>query len=255
MPAVPGFRHDVFVSYAHSDNVAVAGTAVGFVSQLVSDLKAEVGRKVGKALDIWWDHYNLTGNTPVTPEIMAAASECATIVVVASPAYLKSEWCDRERSTFFQWLGRRQGGHTRAVFLVRLEPIVQEKLPDGLKDLPGYEFYRALEDGRTTRPLRTEFTSDKEPYYNRLSQLVQNVTDHLDSLLSAPPPQTSATGASPELRHLRRTPGHAFCSWRSPMISCSAGPSSRTTSNRPAWWCCPKSGIRAMTSRAIASRC
>jgi TIR domain len=184
MAAVPGYRHDVFVSYAHSDNVPVAGTEIGFVSQLVADLRAEVGRKIGKSLDIWWDHYNLSGNMPVTPEIMAAAGDCASIVVIASPAYLRSEWCDRERSTFSQFLGKRQSGASRAVFVVSIEPIGQEKLPVGLKDLTGYEFYRALEDGRTTRPLRTELDSDKEPYYNRLSQLVQNVTDHLDGLLT-----------------------------------------------------------------------
>jgi hypothetical protein len=54
MAAVPRFRHDVFVSYAHDDNVPVAGTEVGFVSQLVADLKAEVTRKVGRGLDICW---------------------------------------------------------------------------------------------------------------------------------------------------------------------------------------------------------
>ena len=200
MAAVPGYRHDVFVSYAHSDNVPVAGTEVGFVSQLVSDLKTEVGRKIGKTLDIWWDHYSLAGNTPVTPEIMTAAGDCASIVVVASPAYLKSEWCDRERSTFFQWLGRRQSGAPRAVFVVSIEPIGQEKLPAGLKDLPGYDFYRALTDGRTTRPLRTELVVDKEPYYNRLSQLVQNVTDHLEELVTraTAPPVVPAVATPPQ---------------------------------------------------------
>src|SRR5262245_1204705 len=98
MPAVPGFRHDVFVSYASDDNLPIAGTEAGFVSQLVADLKAEIGRKVGRALDIWWDQQSLHRNTAVTPEIMAAAGDCASILVIASPAYLRSEWCDRERS-------------------------------------------------------------------------------------------------------------------------------------------------------------
>ena len=196
MPAVPSVRHDVFVSYAHDDNMPVAGTTVGFVSQLVADLKTEVGRKVGKALDIWWDHYSLAGNTRVTPEIMTAAGDCASIVVIASPAYLRSEWCDRERSTFFQLLAQRQPGQTRAVFIVSLEPIGQEQLPSDLKDLTGYPFYRGLDDGRTTRPLRTELTSDKEPYYDRLSQLVQHITDHLTGLIARPQETTPAPGPS-----------------------------------------------------------
>ena len=184
MAAVPGYRHDVFVSYAHSDNVRVAGAEIGFVSQLVADLRAEVGRKIGKSLDIWWDHYQLSGNTQVTPEIMAAAGDCASIVVIASPAYLRSEWCDRERSTFFQVLSRRQPGLAGRLRGLHRADRAGKAADLGLKDLTGYEFYRALEDGRTTRPLRTELDSDKEPYYNRLSQLVQNVTDHLDGLLT-----------------------------------------------------------------------
>lgn len=182
MAAVSGFRHDVFVSYAHSDNLQVAGTEIGFVTQLVADLKTEIGRKVGKALDVWWDYANLSGNTLVTPELMAAAGDCATIVVVASPAYLRSEWCDRERTTFLQMLARPRAGSRCSVFMVLLEPIKQEKLPAGLKDLPGYEFYRSVGGGGTTRPLRADFTSDRADYYGLLCQLAQNVSDHLDAL-------------------------------------------------------------------------
>jgi hypothetical protein len=195
MPADGRYRHDIFVSYAHRDDQPVAGTVTGFVSQLVADLKTEIGRKVGKSLDIWWDHYNISGNTRVTDEIMAAASDCAGIVIVASPAYLRSEWCDKERSAFFQELRRRQGESSRAVFIVSLEPIEQAKLPGDLRDFRGYEFYRALDDGRTTRPLRSEFSSDKEIYYNRLSQLVQNVADHLERALSRPSHLGSPAGA------------------------------------------------------------
>ena len=175
MPAVPGCRHDVFVSYAHGDDQPVAGTQSGFVSQLVADLKTEVSRKVRNDVDIWWDHYKLVGDTRVTPEIMAAAGDSACIIVVASPAYLRSEWCDRERSAFCQKATNRQSG----IFLVGMEPIDQGKLPTNLRDLNPYEFYRTLDDGRTTRPLRTDFQQDKEPYYNRLSQLVQHVAEHL----------------------------------------------------------------------------
>jgi hypothetical protein len=186
MAAVSGFRHDVFVSYAHSDNLPVAGTEIGFVSQLVADLKTEIGRKVGKTLDIWWDHSNIAGNTPVTTEIMAAAGDCATIVVVASPAYLRSQWCDRERTAFVQMLERRQAGARCSIFVVLIEPIKQEKLPQGLRDLSGYEFYRPVGVGGTTRPLRADFTSDRADYYGLLCQLSQNISDHLDSLLTVP---------------------------------------------------------------------
>jgi hypothetical protein len=183
MAAVPGCRHDVFVSYAHGDDQPVAGTQSGFVSQLVADLKTEVSRKVRNDVDIWWDHYKLGGDQRVTPEIMAAAGDSACIIVVASPAYLRSEWCDRERSAFCQQATNRQSG----IFLVGMEPIDQSRLPTTLRDLNPYEFYKTLDDGRTTRPLRTDFQQDKEPYYNRLSQLVQHVAEHLDRALASGP--------------------------------------------------------------------
>ena len=191
MPAVPGCRHDVFVSYAHGDDKPVAGAQSGFVSQLVTDLKTEVSRKVRNDVDIWWDHCKLVGDTRVTPEIMAAASESASIIVVASPAYLRSEWCERERSAFCQKAANRQSG----IFLVGLEPIDQGQLPTTLRDLNPYEFYRTLDDGRTTRPLRTDFQQDKEPYYNRLSQLVQHVAEHLGRSLGPGRAAPTATGA------------------------------------------------------------
>ena len=180
MAAVPGFRHDIFLSYAHSDNHPVAGTESGFVSELITDLKTEIGRKLGSDVDIWWDHYKLTGGMRVTPEIMAAAGDCASIIVVASPAYLRSEWCERERTAFIQRIANSQSG----VFLVAMESIEQSGLPAALRDLIPYPFYRTLDDGRTTRPLRTEFQQDKEPYYNRLSQLVHHITEHLVAVRS-----------------------------------------------------------------------
>jgi len=196
MAAVPGFRHDVFVSYAHSDNFPVAGTRTGFVSQLVADLETEIGRKVGKALDIWWDHYSLDGNTRVTPEIMAAAAQCAAIVIVASPSYLRSEWCFRERNAFLQTL-ERTSGSSQAVFIVSIEPIDQANFPVDLRDYKGYAFYHTVDKGRTTRPLRPEISSDIEPYNNRLSQLVQNVADHLERFVTRSTAMEKAAVAPP----------------------------------------------------------
>jgi len=178
--AATGSRHDVFISYAHSDDLPVAGTERGFVTQLVADLKTEVSRKVCNDIDIWWDHFRLTGGTRVTAEIMAAAGDCACIIVIASPAYLRSEWCGRERDAFYQNGANGQSG----IFLVGMEPIDQGRLPVTLRDLNAYVFYRTLDDGRATRPLRTEFQQDKEPYYNRLSLLVQHVSDHLGKSLN-----------------------------------------------------------------------
>jgi hypothetical protein len=198
MPAVPQARHDIFVSYAHDDNLPVARTEVGFVSQLVADLRTEITRKVHKELDIWWDHYSLSGGLRVTPEIMQAASGCASIVIVGSPAYLRSEWCGRERDAFLQVLGRREST-TTSVFLVTIERLEYKALPRDLQDFRMYEFFHVLEDGRSTRPLRAELASDREDYVNRLALLAQHITDHLLAKIAAssPRPAAAASAAPP----------------------------------------------------------
>jgi hypothetical protein len=179
MPVVAGFRHDIFVSYAHADDGAFAGAARGFVSQLVSDLRNEVGRKVGASLEVWWDRTHLEGNTPVTPEIIQAASESAAIVVIASPAYLRSAWCERERSTFLRALeGRASKG---AVFMVTIESLPRAQIPNELRDLTGYEFWKPVPNGQATRPLRAELPADAEPYYNQLCTLGGNLAKYLST--------------------------------------------------------------------------
>ena len=203
MPAVPHARHDIFVSYAHDDNLPVARTETGFVSQLVADLKTEITRKVHKALDIWWDHYSLTGGSRVTPEIMQAAAGCASIVIVASPAYLQSEWCGRERNAFLQAVGQR-GTASPSVFVVTIERLDQQTLPADLQDFKVYEFFRVLGDGRSTRPLLAELPSDRDEYMNRLAMLAQHVTDHLRAKIqqeetSSPEPPPASASDLPSL--------------------------------------------------------
>lgn len=180
MSVVAGFRHDIFVSYAHADDNASAGAARGFVTQLVSDLRNEVGRKVGTALEVWWDRTHLEGNKPVTPEIIQAAAEAAAIVVVASPAYLRSEWCERERRSFLNALESRTS--KGAVFVVSMENLPREEIPNELRDLTGYAFWKPVPNSNATRTLRVDLEADKNQYYDQLCTLVGKLANHLSAL-------------------------------------------------------------------------
>ncbi len=195
MGVAGGFTHDLFVSYAHADDEPVAGAEQGFVSQLVSDLRKEAGRKVGSALDVWWDHHQLAGDSPVTPEIVQAAAGAAAILMVVSLAYLRSEWCGRERSTFLGALNARGGGG--GVFIVAIEDLDRSRLPPEFQDLIPHNFWKKLSDDRTSRPLRVDFPSDRELYYDRLSQLVQKVADHLNRITRPPSPPIAVPRFAP----------------------------------------------------------
>jgi len=87
MTYVPGYDHDVFVSYAHLDNQGEPA----WVTNLVRHLETEVKQRLGtKDLRIWIDH-NLDGNHPLTPDIMQAIRRSATILPIVSPSYIESE--------------------------------------------------------------------------------------------------------------------------------------------------------------------
>jgi hypothetical protein len=194
MAVATGYTHDLFVSYAHDDDVTIGDAKWGFVTQLVSDLVKEAGRKVRGELDVWWDRSKLGGDSPVTPDIVGAASAAAAIVVIVSPAYLRSEWCRRERSTFLTAL--MQHGRSGGVFLVAIDDLDHSELPPEFQDLIPFNFWKAVPDEQTARLLRYDFPSDRELYYDRLSGLVQKVANYLNRLV-APETPHGTVQASP----------------------------------------------------------
>ena len=123
MAFVPGYDHDIFVSYAHVDNQTLPGVKNGWVTTLVEGLRIELSRKLGRSQDLslWMDH-QLAGNVRITPEIMGNLQKSATLLFILSPGYLASEWCNREQRTFLKAMQERVRSRTR-VFLVDLDDL------------------------------------------------------------------------------------------------------------------------------------
>ena len=59
--------HDLFVSYAHVDNVPLPGAQEGWITTLVTALKTMVTRKLGRPenFSLWMDP-KLAGNEPLS---------------------------------------------------------------------------------------------------------------------------------------------------------------------------------------------
>ena len=61
--------HDVFVSYAHADDVKPFGEEVGWVTTFVEELKKLLCMQMGyPGPDVWMDHL-LASNAQVTPTL------------------------------------------------------------------------------------------------------------------------------------------------------------------------------------------
>jgi hypothetical protein len=179
MTYVPGYDHDVFVSYAHLDNQG----ELAWVTNLVRHLETETTQRLGtKDLRIWIDH-ELDGNHPLTPEIMQAIRRSATVLLVASPSYIASEWCARERNTF---LGiARDCVSEGRIFIVHCREVDRQFQPPEFGDLIGFKFWTHDADaGGVMRPLG--LTGLKEPaYFSAVINLADKLSQKLKEIRAA----------------------------------------------------------------------
>jgi hypothetical protein len=179
MAYVPGYDHDVFVSYAHLDNQGEPA----WVTNLVRHLETEVRPRLGaKDLQIWIDH-DLDGNHPLTLEIMQAIRRSATILLIMSPSYIASEWCARERNAFLS-VARDCVSEGR-IFIVRCREVDRQFQPPEFGDLIGFKFWTHDADaGGVMRPLG--LAGLKEPaYFAAVINLADKLSQKLNEIRAA----------------------------------------------------------------------
>jgi len=183
---VPGCDHDVFVSYAHVDDEPLDGVEFGWVTTFVRSLETRLRQKLGaKNLSIWMDHQDLRGHISLTTQIVEALRRTATILVVVSPGYLRSDWCREERQQFFRMLKERTDSGSR-VFLIELDKIDRGLFPHELNDLVGYRFWTLDRLSRVPRTFGTPVPvpSDEE-YYRQLNRVGFELAEELTRMAGA----------------------------------------------------------------------
>lgn len=139
MPYVSGYQHDVFVSYAHIDNEPLAGDK-GWVTTFVGHLKNVLDKGLGSRDTTIWMDRGLRHNEPFAEQIEVALRSSATLIVIASPSYLQSEWCARERSSFLNAVRESAAAGAR-VFRVDLDKLGPSDFPREFRELLGYPFW------------------------------------------------------------------------------------------------------------------
>lgn len=142
-------KPDIFVSYAHVNDIPLADGRPGWVSALISALTNLLAMKLGRddAFDLWMD-CRLAGNDSVTPEIDEELAGTSLLVILLSSGYLASEWCRREMETFRGEVRRRKL-EGRRIFLVEFDLVER---PPELADLLGYRFWVDDRSGKARGP-------------------------------------------------------------------------------------------------------
>jgi hypothetical protein len=186
-PYVPGFKYDVFVSYAHVDDEPMVGAGLGWVSTLQRNLFTLLGRRLGRRENYtpFTDH-RLRGHDDID-SLLEAARNSATLVVILSPGWAESKYCQDELKTF---LNRSIRNRPRDIFVVEMLKLTGNR-PEGLPNSRDYGFWYEDERGRTHTYAYFNYKDPELDYGKRLDQLAQELADHLNDL------RTEALGQLP----------------------------------------------------------
>jgi hypothetical protein len=95
MAYVPGFEHDVFISYAHGDDR-------DWISLMVDRLTSALTRRLGVAPSIWIDDEKLRASRDFSPEIRDTVQASAVFVLLPSPTYIRSPFCTGQECRVFR---------------------------------------------------------------------------------------------------------------------------------------------------------
>src|SRR5262245_14392048 len=127
MGFVVAYDHDVFISYAHINDLPwegnlPAGTSPpkGWVTRFLRHGRERLQEKIGRPEipDFYFDQSNLRTNHNLTAEIAAHLKRSAILIAIESPGYVASVWCRDEARLFTQHCGAELGNR---LFVVRKE--------------------------------------------------------------------------------------------------------------------------------------
>ncbi|MEM7350748.1 MAG: toll/interleukin-1 receptor domain-containing protein [Acidobacteriota bacterium] len=209
MAFVPDYKHDIFVSYAHVDDLPFPGVEKGWVTTLVETLEILLAQKLGRkeAYSLWMDH-QLSRHVDLTPEILDTLGQTATLLVILSPGYMASEWTLREKDTFLKVVGSKQRAGSR-IFIVERDQVELGERPEQFADLLGYRFWVQEGEGSPPRILGAPWPDPKNPdnmsYFDQLTRLATNLADELKQLKEVEEPAEPATAADSEVEATQGT--------------------------------------------------
>ncbi|MGH2398179.1 MAG: TIR domain-containing protein, partial [bacterium] len=196
MGLVTGYNNDVFISYGHIDNRPFGDPGGGWVDIFHEHLQNFVNVHVGRRTDIWRDR-RLTGAEVFSDEIEQQLRSSAVLVAVISPAYMQSEWCNRELVGFTKAAqdrgSLRVGNLERVVKVLRL-PVERSALPPLLDEVLGAQFYRVDPASERARDLLLDPAGDARQVFRAR---VDDVAQDLSRLLKAMAADAAAVAAPP----------------------------------------------------------
>jgi hypothetical protein len=176
----PHFENDIFVSYSQGDPSGTGKSPLkDWTDTLVQKLIGDI-HSIDPAFDElrFWMDAQIDPTAPLTKELRDKVKTSGILMVIMSPRYLKSKWCQEELEWFREQIRERSNDQGR-VFVVRVLPTEKTDWPDFLLDengnsLIGFLFY----DTATMMPFGWHDISGEE-YVKQLWTLQTALTKRL----------------------------------------------------------------------------
>jgi hypothetical protein len=193
---------DLFISYSRADDQRDDdANKPGWVTALSRLLRREIDRKLGKvgACDIWMDHRMAAGD-PIDASLDDRVRASAAMLIVLSPGYLDSSWCEREMNLFLNRDTHGPAGSTSRVFVVETDRVER---PEALEMVLCLPMWAANPDNpeitsQLGYPRPNQDDPDHKPFFNRLNSLTHAVAAELkrQKLPDRPGPGAQQPGAA-----------------------------------------------------------
>jgi hypothetical protein len=192
-----GYEHDIFVSYAHEDQLGVWSVV------LQEDLRKALNlillsKLKGRYIDIWIDEA-LRNNLPLTEQLERCVANSALLLIIMSPFYLGSAWCGKEVS-WFSAAARSRIAPSRRIFIVHALPTDRASWPSTLSGLTPYSFFGRHLKTKVELPFGLiGDDEDKATYKAVLYNLAGQIREQIEELLAESDASLPATSliASP----------------------------------------------------------
>jgi hypothetical protein len=176
MAYLPGFRNDIFLSYASVDNQPT-GSQPGWVDRFLKCLQPELARLMVRfdPPSVWFD-VGPGGDAGFADARALVIRDSAIFIAFTSRSYLNSEYCQDDLRVFLQHSEKHGGivveGRSR-IFNVHLSQDRYAQWPKELESALGYYFY-----GVTNNPLRP---GDRK-FESELRRLALDIVNMLEIL-------------------------------------------------------------------------
>lgn len=161
MAYLPGYSFDIFISYAHLDNMKLPGQQTGWIEFFYQSLSLKLAQRLGKmnAVNIWWDNKKLDGSKLFDASIEEGIKKSAVMLSLVSPGYLQSEYCRKEVDLFIskaslETKGLSVGDNSR-ILKVMLNNIPHPQVPEKLGRTTGFPFYQSAGEDDFGDPVDT----------------------------------------------------------------------------------------------------